>query len=140
MFILICSMESVPMETVPMESIPISYFYAKPNDVIKSWSMGIHGVLFRRKDGSLWMHGRLGRQNDEKINDIPKKNKPVKLNWNGDIIYCCNYYVIIKSIDKSTDKYYVVGAIYWKNTYEKNPIEIPIQNILYTYVHQRNVI
>lgn len=111
-----------------MEHIPVSYFYAKPNDVIKSWSMGINGVLFRRNDGSLWMHGRLGFKNNKRRDDIPK-TKPIKLNWNGDIIYSCDHYVIIKSTDKSTDKYYVVGSIYWKNTYEKNPIEIPIQNI-----------
>jgi hypothetical protein len=107
----------------------ISKLTAVPTDIVEARSIGHNGVLFKRKDGSLWMHGTLGHKlskwDDEPDDDVVR-TKPVKLDWNGKIIFSDDY-IIFKAND---DEYYAVGSFPWADKYHDKPVKVPIDGIV----------
>lgn len=102
-----------------------------PDDIIECRSIGHNGVIFRRKDGTLWMHGKLGDTPYSNFDEESKdgldviKTKPIKLDWNGEIIFSGDYIIF-----KSNNLYYIVGRVPWTYEYYETPKLLPIDNVI----------
>ena len=99
-----------------------------PDDIIERWSIGRHGVLFQRKGGSFWMHGKLGHNISKKSGNDIIRTKPVKLDWlspESEIMYS-NEYIIFKT----NDTYYAVGGIPWGERHTDKPVKLPIDDVV----------
>ena len=75
-----------------------------PNNMVKSWSISLYGLLFQLDDGSMWMHGRFPSIGIKEPN-VPR-TEPIKLTWNVDVnskvyvdieIIYSDWYIIFKN-------------------------------------------